>query len=841
VKAKITVLFFLLIFSAVSYSQVNKTSSGWIKPSSYVPGELYIEGFEGKVFPPAGWQTRNIEGQAEWTQRMEYSSRGVYVAYMSYEWSDFMIGLDWLITPRYTVFGGDSISFYVSPTADFKHDTLWVLASEEAEIPEDSLALENAFTNVILAIPFDSLKYGWFRYSAPLSKYAGKQIYIGFKYAPSLGSGMFLDNVKLGAPAVNDIAIRGLTIPEGMTKGQHCWPIGYFENTGTAPQTFDVVLEIKPDNYKSRMTFTNVAPDSALQATFNYWIAPNHGPYEAKMYVELPSDEYPRNNTLIEQFNIFDIIEPSVWHTEPVLPARYFAHGGFTYTKKSPDPAQPDTTFIYVIGGFKEQNVLQDSIYRYNTLTGEWSFVRTSPYAAAYNSAIQLNGKVYIPGGAVDMYTTTSSFYIYDIELDSFTVGAELPLPLCQYASGTYGDSLIYIFGGLNNIYYPEYSNKVRIYNTNTNTWSEGTPLPDDLGRSGLAGTILNTSIVLTGSFYPTSGASYNTVYYGEINPDDPYNITWTVGENPGGKKLSYASAGAWFGKDKPYIFFTAPYLINNSYLSAELLAYDVLKKEWLTGDYKPSATSWSSALSSVVRNDSVFMVLTGGKDNGITYAANEWLYIGPNDPLTKDAIDAAAVSIDMADSTVAGSELTPKATFMNKQLTPRTFNVVMEITPGAYKSETTVSALALRAKAQVSFAAWKPETAGAYTVKVYPKLNGDEDASNDTISASVIVTDVIGVDDESDMAPAVYSLSQNYPNPFNPATVIKYSIAEAGKVELKIYNMLGQEIKTLVNEMKSAGRYEVKFNASDLSSGVYVYRIKSGGFVQTKKLMLIK
>ena len=85
------------------------------------------------------------------------------------------------------------------------------------------------------------------------------------------------------------------------------------------------------------------------------------------------------------------------------------------------------------------------------------------------------------------------------------------------------------------------------------------------------------------------------------------------------------------------------------------------------------------------------------------------------------------------------------------------------------------------------------------------------------------------------------YSLAQNYPNPFNPATVISYQLATAGKVTLKIFDVLGKEVTTLVNEEKSAGSYSVKFNAVNLPSGVYFYCLKSGGFVETKKLLLLK
>ncbi len=88
---------------------------------------------------------------------------------------------------------------------------------------------------------------------------------------------------------------------------------------------------------------------------------------------------------------------------------------------------------------------------------------------------------------------------------------------------------------------------------------------------------------------------------------------------------------------------------------------------------------------------------------------------------------------------------------------------------------------------------------------------------------------------------PVHYALEQNYPNPFNPSTTIRYSVPAAGRVSLKVYNVLGQEVASLVNTQKSAGTYNVTFDASRLSTGVYFYRITSGSFVQTKKMLLLK
>jgi hypothetical protein len=85
------------------------------------------------------------------------------------------------------------------------------------------------------------------------------------------------------------------------------------------------------------------------------------------------------------------------------------------------------------------------------------------------------------------------------------------------------------------------------------------------------------------------------------------------------------------------------------------------------------------------------------------------------------------------------------------------------------------------------------------------------------------------------------FKLEQNYPNPFNPSTSIHYTIGSSQFVRLKVYNVLGDEIVTLVDENKSAGSYQVDFNASSLTSGVYFYQLKSGSHLETRKMILMK
>ena len=93
----------------------------------------------------------------------------------------------------------------------------------------------------------------------------------------------------------------------------------------------------------------------------------------------------------------------------------------------------------------------------------------------------------------------------------------------------------------------------------------------------------------------------------------------------------------------------------------------------------------------------------------------------------------------------------------------------------------------------------------------------------------------------EEEIFPDAISLYQNYPNPFNPKTIIKYQIPELRFVTLKLYDVLGNEIATLVNEEKPIGNHTIEFDASTLPSGVYFYRLQVGSFVETKKMMLMK
>ena len=119
-----------------------------------------------------------------------------------------------------------------------------------------------------------------------------------------------------------------------------------------------------------------------------------------------------------------------------------------------------------------------------------------------------------------------------------------------------------------------------------------------------------------------------------------------------------------------------------------------------------------------------------------------------------------------------------------------------------------------------------------------------DERAIRDTLfsrSVNWLTENVVVGNRHTSNIPYAFTLEQNYPNPFNPSTIIKYSIPSESFTTLKVYDVLGNEVATLVNSEKPAGNYEVEFNAKGLSSGIYFYKLKSSGSVLVRKMMVVK
>jgi hypothetical protein len=132
----------------------------------------------------------------------------------------------------------------------------------------------------------------------------------------------------------------------------------------------------------------------------------------------------------------------------------------------------------------------------------------------------------------------------------------------------------------------------------------------------------------------------------------------------------------------------------------------------------------------------------------------------------------------------------------------------------------------------------------GHWILSILDDVPGDNPASGDTgwlDSWCLVITYSSMTGISNIKSPSGYSLNQNYPNPFNPSTLINYSLASDGNVSLTIYDITGREVTKLVNEFKSAGDHSVDFDAELLPGGVYFYTLRSEGFEETKKMLMVK
>ena len=172
-------------------------------------------------------------------------------------------------------------------------------------------------------------------------------------------------------------------------------------------------------------------------------------------------------------------------------------------------------------------------------------------------------------------------------------------------------------------------------------------------------------------------------------------------------------------------------------------------------------------------------------------------------------------------------------------------------IDPSIFEVSNSAAATLVRADGRNTYTVDTSKASSGYTVlKVGTKIgkltgiiyyNNNNYMIVPRTNADYVNVGTTGIVQDRLSLPAKFSLDQNYPNPFNPTTIIRYSIPTTGMVTLKVYSILGQVVATLVNNQQTAGTYNVLFDASRLSTGMYIYRISSGSFVQVKKMLLLK
>lgn len=398
-----------------------------------------------------------------------------------------------------------------------------------------------------------------------------------------------------------------------------------------------------------------------------------------------------------------------------------------------------------------------------------------------------------------------------------WTTGAVFPAPLADLGHGqgySRNDTgWVFVIGGEIG------QTNVRSYNTRTDTWTSVAPLPTGKDRGG--------SARLVDSLYMIGGANASNVYTNDMFRYDIRGNAW-VSRAPLPVNLGW-SDGAGYQDSLIYVAggYTGTATVNTVYL------YNAKSNTWRTATPLPAirfgggmAISGDTLVyvggvdGSLVQNTTYRGVISQADRSVITWTT------GTPMPTGMFRIDAHSWG-NRGIILTGGSSGTAFTSVSNACLTYSPGANVWttlpnKITPWTAGQSGTVS---------LGGGMWKIVCASGY--------GGTAQINNVEMFSDTLA--IVGVNPGNNTVPEEYSLSQNYPNPFNPTTKIDYNIRSNGVVTLKIYSVLGEEVATIVDGFKSAGKYTVDFNASHISSGIYFYTLRSGDFTATKKMILIK
>ena len=374
---------------------------------------------------------------------------------------------------------------------------------------------------------------------------------------------------------------------------------------------------------------------------------------------------------------------------------------------------------------------------------------------------------------------------------------------------------------GLTFTNYPSVSgNASSLANTGQDIY-KATTIADSIGSFYLS-FLVNVSAVGTGDYFIGMSAFYSqTNYYCRI-----FIKSATGGYNVGVSKSNENAAGAIYG--------TTVLALNTTYLI-------VAKYTFVPGDLNDLISVWAFADGTLPATEPVTgEVIDYGTntkaDNGdFGFVTLRQGTTGQSPTMTIDGIRVQKSWSEVlpVELTSFSASVTKGAVNLSWKTATEVNNMGFNVERSANKSDWTKIAFVQGNQTSISTIAYSyVDKSVSNAGKYYYRLKQID--NNGSFKYSSIV--------EADVnSPSVFSLNQNYPNPFNPSTIISYSLPQASNVKLIVYNAIGQPIRVLENGFKNSGTYNVTFNASELSSGIYFCKIEAGQFSQIRKMMLLK
>ncbi|MGH2575597.1 MAG: T9SS type A sorting domain-containing protein [Ignavibacteria bacterium] len=554
-----------------------------------------------------------------------------------------------------------------------------------------------------------------------------------------------------------------------------------------------------------------------------------------------------------------------------VILSRY--HGqGTSYSRN-------DTGWLYFIGGdINGSGTLTNANHRYNINTNTWTAMATLPTVVWYSCAATLGNFVYVGPGLTSAAFNSANNVLqrYSINADSWATMAPLPIVTGMSKLVGYQDSLLYLTGGFIGGGTPG-GTHVYLYNATSNTWRTCTPMPAP--RCGHAAAITGDTLVVIGGATSYSTGITSIVYRGVISQADRSVITWTTGA-PLPVVSHRLDAQNFFCKG----IITSPG--SQAGFTPTNTCYSYLGNVWTN---LPNITMQTSAAhTGAVRfsNNLVKFVVASGLILQVPFSIpNTQIYTdtcAPSGPqvsrICRNGLNKPILDHQTTRDTITFN-LGPTARILDVNITIDTVTHTWDSDLRFYMAHLTTGVRFINnvggsgdnfigtnindsgACAIGASGCNTPPFTGTFRPTAPANLLGFNNQSpnliwvlsiTDTFDADVGVLkawcitilwdNLVAAGNNNNIVPNSYALNQNYPNPFNPSTKISFQLPKADNVKLVVFDILGREVKTLVNdEFKQAGSHTVDFNASGLSSGVYFYKIETKEFTDTKRMMLIK
>jgi hypothetical protein len=474
--------------------------------------------------------------------------------------------------------------------------------------------------------------------------------------------------------------------------------------------------------------------------------------------------------------------------------------------------------YIYQFGG--GSGAQYTTVARYDVAANTWSTGYAAiPSNMSAATAVTIGNKIYLFGG--ESAGGLGKTLMYDPVANTWTGKANMLTAVTDALCVKFEDNnYVYVIGGGDGLFGTTVQSSVQLYNVATDTYSACTSLPSAISMMG--GGILNYTIIATGGWTGSLGST-NT-YKGVITPSNMNQITWTtVAAYPAGGVTRMASFPVTLGSypSAAGIFCTGGAIDGSTAnLTGATHLYNFCTDQWevLTPNLAQPRTNFKGC----GKMDNNVYVIAGFTTAGV----------GTSDKATLTQIAGSCYTPVPVELTSFTASVTGSNVKLDWETASELNNSGFSIERKSINSEFT----------EVGFV---PGFGTTTEAKSYSFL--DQNLKNGTYSYRLKQIDFDGTFEYSKeveievSTPASFSLEQNYPNPFNPSTSIKYSVPESGNIRLSVYNTVGEEVAVLVKGFSQAGSFEVTFNASNLSTGVYLYKLQSANSVQTKKMMLLK